>query len=259
MRIAVAGKGKSGKTILAGTLARVFAQEGADVLAIDDDHDPNLAVSLGVGPNTDVPALPDDLITRAETPDDEPSWEFTGEPQAIVEEYGIGAPDGVTLLRSCEVVAKGGHMGRSHATVALLLVDDIWGRPEVSIVDMTAGLEVFGVLKYVDVLAIVVQPSYKSLKIVQKLYTFAREYDMPDVRVIANDVRSDGDVKRIEAYCSDLGLDVSTVIANDDAIHEAEVGGTSPVDVDKDSPGVEAIRELADALPDTRLRPSTNQ
>lgn len=259
MRIAVAGKGGSGKTILAGTLARVFAESGGDVLAIDDDHDPDLAVSLGVGPDTDITALSDDLITRAETHDDEPSWEFTREPRAIVDEFGIGAPDGITLMRSCEVIAEGGHMGRSHATVAVLLAHDGWGRPAVTVVDMTAGLEVYGMLKYVDVLAVVVQPYYKSLETVQKLNTFARAYDVPDVRVIANNVRTEEDMHRIEEYCADIGLTVSTVVPNDYVIHKAELCGTSPVDVDDESVGVEAIRELAGDLTESILQPDSNQ
>ncbi len=48
MKIAVAGKGGSGKTTIAGTLARILGQSGNQVLAIDADPNPNLAVSLGL-------------------------------------------------------------------------------------------------------------------------------------------------------------------------------------------------------------------
>src|SRR5437016_5434308 len=48
MKIAVAGKGGSGKTTLAGTLARVLGHRGQVVLAIDADTNPNLAVTLGL-------------------------------------------------------------------------------------------------------------------------------------------------------------------------------------------------------------------
>ncbi|MDP8958876.1 MAG: AAA family ATPase [Actinomycetota bacterium] len=48
MKIAVAGKGGSGKTTIAGTLARALADAGHTVLAIDADLNPNLAPTLGV-------------------------------------------------------------------------------------------------------------------------------------------------------------------------------------------------------------------
>ncbi len=48
-KIAVAGKGGSGKTTVAGVLARLWAEDGLDVLAVDADANPNLGISLGLG------------------------------------------------------------------------------------------------------------------------------------------------------------------------------------------------------------------
>ena len=48
MKLAVGGKGGAGKTTIAGTLARVFAERGQRVVAIDDDSNPNLALTVGV-------------------------------------------------------------------------------------------------------------------------------------------------------------------------------------------------------------------
>ena len=48
MKLAVAGKGGAGKTTIAGTLARVMAERGQRVVAIDDDSNPNLALTVGV-------------------------------------------------------------------------------------------------------------------------------------------------------------------------------------------------------------------
>ena len=46
--IAIAGKGGSGKTTIAGTLARVLARSGREVWAIDADSTANLGISLGL-------------------------------------------------------------------------------------------------------------------------------------------------------------------------------------------------------------------
>ncbi|MFX0027359.1 MAG: AAA family ATPase, partial [Candidatus Hermodarchaeota archaeon] len=48
MKIAVAGKGGVGKTLIAGTLARMFAKDGFNVLAIDNDSAMNLSYTLGI-------------------------------------------------------------------------------------------------------------------------------------------------------------------------------------------------------------------
>lgn len=47
MKIAVTGKGGVGKTTVAATLARLYAQEGRTVLAADADPDANLGFALG--------------------------------------------------------------------------------------------------------------------------------------------------------------------------------------------------------------------
>ena len=48
MKIAVTGKGGVGKTTLASTLARLYADEGRTVLAADVDPDANLGLALGL-------------------------------------------------------------------------------------------------------------------------------------------------------------------------------------------------------------------
>ena len=48
MKIAIAGKGGVGKTTLSATLARLYRDDGRNVLAIDADSNPNLVTVLGV-------------------------------------------------------------------------------------------------------------------------------------------------------------------------------------------------------------------
>jgi len=60
LKLAIAGKGGSGKTVLAALLARAFSERGPMVLAVDMDANPGLALSLGV-PAHDL-ALPDGAV-----------------------------------------------------------------------------------------------------------------------------------------------------------------------------------------------------
>lgn len=100
MKVAVAGKGGSGKTTVAGTLARLLARDGRRVLAIDADPNPNLAVSLGIDPATaaGIAPVPHSLVHHAEDADGRYSVGMSVPPERIVADYGAPAPDGVTLL-----------------------------------------------------------------------------------------------------------------------------------------------------------------
>jgi len=54
MKIAISGKGGSGKTTISATLIRLIARRGLSVLAIDGDPNPNLIQALGVGPGVEL-------------------------------------------------------------------------------------------------------------------------------------------------------------------------------------------------------------
>lgn len=101
MKIAVAGKGGSGKTTIAGTLARLLARQGhQDLLAIDADSNPNLALTLGIG-REQAPAvqpMPRTVLERITDVSGTSQLILTQSPTEIVRQYGIAGPDGVTLL-----------------------------------------------------------------------------------------------------------------------------------------------------------------
>jgi len=91
VKIAVVGKGGSGKTTTAAVLARTLARQGKDVVALDCDTNPNLGLSLGVG-DLETERL---LTLRDQLDDGEidhaPSWD------QILDTFGTNAPDGVRL------------------------------------------------------------------------------------------------------------------------------------------------------------------
>ncbi|MBA3413809.1 MAG: AAA family ATPase [Chloroflexia bacterium] len=100
MKVAVAGKGGSGKTTIAGTLARVLARGDHGVLAIDADPNPNLAVSLGLDPDAAarIEPVPHSFAHHAKDAEGRYSVGLDLAPEEIVDRYGTAAPDGVTLL-----------------------------------------------------------------------------------------------------------------------------------------------------------------
>lgn len=91
MKIAVVGKGGSGKTTTSAVLARTLARQGRRVVALDCDTNPNLGLSLGVGDDET-----ERLITLREQVDygeaeHAPTW------ADMLDRYGTDAPDGVRL------------------------------------------------------------------------------------------------------------------------------------------------------------------
>lgn len=109
MRLAVAGKGGSGKTTISGTLARLFAQAGRQVIAVDADTNPNLGTTLGLTPDRarEVVALPRTLLKREAQADGSMKATFLRDPLDVLAEYGATGPDGVRLI----VMGAVGHGG----------------------------------------------------------------------------------------------------------------------------------------------------
>jgi len=251
MKVAVSGKGGSGKTTISGTLARCLAARDYDVLAIDDDENPNLALTLGIPRDREVPPIPGDLLERVETPGGETELELAKTPEEIIDDYGVAAPDGVQLLKMGEVDHAGsGCMCRAHSTAREVLSSVVEDRDEVTVMDMVAGVEHLGrgTAKDVDVLLVVVEPYYKSLETGRRTRDLAAELDIPDVRVVANKVRDETDREAIEEFCDDNDLEIAAVVPFDDAVRHADQEGTAPVDHDPASPAVQAVRDLADDL-----------
>jgi CO dehydrogenase maturation factor len=91
MKIAVVGKGGSGKTTASAVLARSFARQGHKVVGLDCDTNPNLGLSLGVG-DTETERL---LSLRDQIEDGEQEHAHTW--ADILDTYGTDAPDGVRL------------------------------------------------------------------------------------------------------------------------------------------------------------------
>ncbi len=100
MRIAIAGKGGTGKTTIAGTLARLIARRGREVWAIDADSNPNLAVTLGVPREAHAALEPvPRTILQVDPSDAEGKRRILGVTASdVVERFGHLAPDNVRLL-----------------------------------------------------------------------------------------------------------------------------------------------------------------
>ncbi len=101
MKIAVVGKGGSGKTTSAAVLARTLARRGLPVVALDCDSNPNLGISLGLGEERT-----ERLVAVRQALDDgngDASAEHASGFQELLDRFGTDAPDGVRLAVVTEI------------------------------------------------------------------------------------------------------------------------------------------------------------
>lgn len=105
-----------------------------------------------------------------------------------------------------------------------------------------------GTLRDVDVLLIVTEPYFRALQTAGRITPLARELGIPDIRVIANKVRSDQDAEIIGDYAGQLNLDVVGAIPWDDAVQHADLANRSLFDYAYDSQAASEIRRIFDHL-----------
>lgn len=91
MKVAVVGKGGSGKTTTSAIVARTLGRLGLSVIALDCDNNPNLGISLGVGDQET-----ERLIGMRQALD-EGEEEHTPGWDQLLDRFGSDAPDGVRL------------------------------------------------------------------------------------------------------------------------------------------------------------------
>ena len=105
MKIAISGKGGSGKTTISATLARTFARQGYAVLAIDGDPNPNLGIALGLAAEqlAKLQPIPRDIAERQKEPDGKFKLVITKSVAEIAANHGVTGPDGVRVLMGSRV------------------------------------------------------------------------------------------------------------------------------------------------------------
>ncbi len=247
MKVAFIGKGGAGKSALAGTFARLLAQQGEPVLVIDSDPMPGLALSLGM-PVTDA-GIPDDATV--ERPEGEEGPRFALRPglsgEEAVERYAAVGPDGLRLLQFGKLREHVGALMRSqHAfhQIREELPPDRWHL----VGDLPGGTRqpFFGWARFASVVLVVVEPTEKGMLSGRRLARLGEGEDAPDQLVaLVNKARHTDDAARVEAG---TGLRVVATIPWDEELSDAERLGRAPVDMAPDAPAVRAVASLVEQM-----------
>ncbi|MDQ6846046.1 MAG: AAA family ATPase [Candidatus Dormibacteraeota bacterium] len=255
MKVAIAGKGGTGKTTIVGTIARELASQGRRITAIDADPNPTLAMTIGIDADAaaDAPVLPTGLLRQVVSPDGTASFCLTMDVDTILGRVALAGPDGIQLVVAGRVEhAARGCMCGTHAAVRAVLGAIAEAPTDAVLVDMEAGIEHFsraaGTLRYADALLIVVEPFYKSMVTAKSVVSLSAELGIPRRYVVANKVRGEADLVAVSEFCDDAGLELLATVPWDGAFQEAEAARVAPMDFAPESPGVTATRALANAV-----------
>jgi CO dehydrogenase maturation factor len=257
MRIAITGKGGVGKTLVAATLARLYADEGRRVLAIDADPDSNLAEALAFPPELAAAVRPiSELRQELEARRAEAEVQFeAGEYQVrlrvddLPPKYAVEA-QGVHLLKMGTIPAGGsGCACAINQALRELLRVLLEGDEEVIILDMEAGVEHLGrgTAALVDAFLIVVEPSRASVATAHAIRRLAADIGVLRTFAVANRVRSEAERAFVERELRDVPL--LGVVPFDPELGTADLRSLTAYEVA--SPVVEAIRSVQQCLADT--------
>jgi CO dehydrogenase maturation factor len=237
MRIAFVGKGGSGKSTVAGTLARLLARQGHPVLALDVDPLPGLAYSIGLGSVPDS-GLPAELAERR----DGQGWVLK-EPvtaEALVERFAIEGPDRIRFLQ----LGKMPHHVQPGSTTAFRHVMDHFAAPGWSMVgDLSAGTRqgFFGWAGFASSVAIVVEPTAAAWLTARRLSGMAGKRREVRFGIVVNKVRRGPQAASLPR---DLPAPVWAVLPYDERVAGVERDGLAPIDALPESPVIRAIGQL---------------
>ncbi len=253
--IAVAGKGGTGKTMVAALLIKYLVDDNrGSVLAVDADPSTNLDLTLGISVEETVGDI------REETAQEVSSGSFMPGiskqdylelriNQALVEEKGfdllaMGRPEGP----GCYCAAN--NMLRH-------FIDQLSKSYEYVVIDNEAGLEHLSrrTTQNVDLLLIVSDPTMRGLATAERVAELIHELKtrVGHIRLIINRVPTNEDGKTIlarqlEQFITDKQLGLAGLIPLDPLVAEYDTVGRPLVELPAETPARRALEAAFDSL-----------
>ena len=247
MKLAITGKGGVGKTTLASTLARLYADEGRTVLAADVDPDANLGLALGLSQEEVDAIVP---ISKMRTLVEERTGATDANRFYKLNPYVADIPEkyskdinGVKLLVMGTVdVGGSGCVCPEHVMLKSILSALTFRKDDVVIMDMEAGLEHLGrgTAGNMDQFIVVIEPGARSVQTYHNVKRLAADLGVKQVRVVANKVRDESDETFVRGAIPAEDL-LGCIHYNPDIIN-ADRQGKSPYDFSPEA--IEEIRKI---------------
>ena len=252
-KIAVCGKGGTGKTTAVALMASAFRRFGYMVLVMDmDDSNPGLRKMLGF--HQEPKPLMAALDRRPGGQQSGTEWLTRKEILVtdIPQEYLLGQ-DNLRFLMVGKIADPFQGCACSLADLGRDLAQKlILQEKEILLIDTEAGVESFGrgLERYMDTVVVMVEPSSESLALAEKISYMADGIGVRKVKAIPNKIPTEKVEKRILEEMDKRKIEVLGTLYLDDQISAASLEGMGPPDY---SDAQKAMNRIARRLLDEEL------
>lgn len=243
--IALAGKGGTGKTTLAGFLLRYLSERGkTPVLAVDADSNANLNEVLGVEVADTLGTAREDM-KKGKVPEGMTKDVFI----SMRMEEAIVESDGYDLVVMGQPEGSGCYCAANNLLTNFL--EKLTDNYPFLVMDNEAGMEHISRLttKNVDVLLIVADTSRRGLQAAVRINDLARELNIGVEKsfLIINQSRN-GVPDAAKAIIDEAGLELAGTIPEDDDVYEYDMKGEPTVGIPEENSAVRAAFDIFDRI-----------
>jgi CO dehydrogenase maturation factor len=243
--VALAGKGGTGKTTLAGLLVKYMVKAGkAPVLAVDADCNANLNEVLGLKLENTLGNAREDMkkghVPSGMTKDIFMEMRLE---EAIVEGEGydlivMGQPEGA----GCYCAAN---------TLLTNFLDRLQNNYPYLVMDNEAGMEHISRLttQNVDILLVVSDTSRRSIQAAVRISNLARELNIVVGKTCAiiNQIKEPPS-EVVRNILVDGGLELAGTVPSDNSIYEFDLAGRPTIELPEDNPSVQAAFRIFEKI-----------
>ena len=252
MKIAVTGKGGVGKTTISAVLARLYAEEGKKVFAVDVDPDANLALGFSeeeLEQITPISKMRRLIEERTEADKSKVLYKVKPKVDDIPETYGKECSGVRLLVLGTVETAGGGCVCPENVMLRRIINNLVLHRDDYVILDMEAGLEHLGrgTTEGMDQFLVVIEPGSRSVQTYRNVKRLAEGLGVKKVRVIANKVRSREDEEFVRSKIPEE--DFLGGVHYSEEVIRADREGKSPYDLSREAMAeIRRIKERFDRL-----------
>ncbi|HHN66213.1 MAG TPA: carbon monoxide dehydrogenase [Nitrospirae bacterium] len=248
--IALAGKGGTGKTSIAGLTVRYLKERRrGPILAVDADSNACLNEALGVEVHTTVGAIRESSLETIRSGSDRPGGMSMEElfeyqiHQALIEAQGfdllvMGRPEGP----GCYCAAN---------NIIRKYTDILSEKYPYVVIDNEAGMEHLSrrTTHRVNLLIMVSDPTVKGVKTAKRIDELIDELKLDiDRRVLIINRVIGEEGQRLKGLAEELGLHVAGLIPQDGTIFEYDMVGRPIFELPPESPALQSVYSILDGL-----------